>query len=73
MSRNLKLLMKKLIHDNTVAPREGRVSRNEKEVGDLLWFIVAPREGRVSRNVELLTVPTLYVSVAPREGRVSRN
>ena len=33
-----------------VAPREGRVSRNQEEVREASETAVAPREGRVSRN-----------------------
>ena len=56
-----------------VAPREGRVSRNNSLIGGIKkWSIVAPREGRVSRNQqEFTTANDEYV--APREGRVSRN
>ena len=55
-----------------VAPREGRVSRNDQvelHDGDLK---VAPREGRVSRNVDIGNSSNV-IRVAPREGRVSRN
>ena len=36
-----------------VAPREGRVSRNEELMPEGTDSIVAPREGRVSRNVTI--------------------
>ena len=55
-----------------VAPREGRVSRNQPLQAPLLLALVAPREGRVSRNVVNVLNVVLHV-VAPREGRVSRN
>ena len=55
-----------------VAPREGRVSRNDlSDTGDQ-QTIVAPREGRVSRNHGTIDYFTTK-EVAPREGRVSRN
>ena len=55
-----------------VAPREGRVSRNDlSDTGDQ-QTIVAPREGRVSRNMAESIGATIKL-VAPREGRVSRN
>ncbi len=37
----------------TVAPREGRVSRNNGQAIPPSHFTVAPREGRVSRNMFL--------------------
>ena len=56
-----------------VAPREGRVSRNEvRQKFDHSFSKVAPREGRVSRNLGDL-VSQGVDKVAPREGRVSRN
>ena len=57
----------------TVAPREGRVSRNGQgthRTGRLPN--VAPREGRVSRN-DRGRRRRNNAGVAPREGRVSRN
>ena len=36
-----------------VAPREGRVSRNDISEKELAEAQVAPREGRVSRNWEI--------------------
>ena len=55
-----------------VAPREGRVSRNEKLSDAADDASVAPREGRVSRNFQLCPCHMIHC-VAPREGRVSRN
>ena len=55
-----------------VAPREGRVSRNVKDIAKRPKILVAPREGRVSRNFLPLLQPPFF-NVAPREGRVSRN
>ena len=55
----------------TVAPREGRVSRNDKGARQLEQKLVAPREGRVSRN-DLASFYNISQDVAPREGRVSR-
>ena len=55
-----------------VAPREGRVSRNNFQRVITLFIGVAPREGRVSRN-ERYEKATFFIIVAPREGRVSRN
>ena len=56
-----------------VAPREGRVSRNNyaNRYADY-GCTVAPREGRVSRNY-LTDEEVEKLDVAPREGRVSRN
>ncbi len=55
-----------------VAPRKGRVSRNNLTVGYIHPESVAPRKGRVSRNDgEEKTAITM--KVAPRKGRVSRN
>ena len=56
----------------TVAPREGRVSRNFCNFKTVVINVVAPREGRVSRNSALLSC-LKGNNVAPREGRVSRN
>ena len=58
--------------DDSVAPREGRVSRNFDPKSCLHSYLVAPREGRVSRNC-MEPAPRAPGAVAPREGRVSRN
>ena len=58
--------------DNDVAPREGRVSRNDNDYQGPAAGRVAPREGRVSRNI-FASVVFQTPAVAPREGRVSRN
>ena len=34
-----------------VAPRKGRVSRNQRDIDDRGVMVVAPRKGRVSRNL----------------------
>ena len=57
---------------NSVAPREGRVSRNGDIIDGTGGDQVAPREGRVSRN-SFRQYPKRTPLVAPREGRVSRN
>ena len=63
--------MRRMVTRN-VAPREGRVSRNNFHNPTVSSLIVAPREGRVSRNNN--APPTFRGGiVAPREGRVSRN
>ena len=57
----------------SVAPREGRVSRNfDGWMAGGMECAVAPREGRVSRNIEAEGY-NCKIIVAPREGRVSRN
>ena len=50
----------------TVAPREGRVSRNDKGARQLEQKLVAPREGRVSRNNEGTSVLPYEPCRAPR-------
>ena len=55
-----------------VAPRMGRVSRNDVVCHGVLLFFVAPRMGRVSRNDGLVLLGDV-LCVAPRMGRVSRN
>ena len=57
---------------SSVAPREGRVSRNKPVIWSIWVTVVAPREGRVSRNARL-NAQREAEKVAPREGRVSRN
>ena len=49
MSRNISDLVP--MARPTVAPREGRVSRNYFREGSSTLGNVAPREGRVSRNI----------------------
>ena len=55
-----------------VAPRKGRVSRNDEWIRAADMMEVAPRKGRVSRN-DITLNPTPDTRVAPRKGRVSRN
>ena len=71
MSRNE--IMPQHVRFFSVAPREGRVSRNRGAVPGSLPVIVAPREGRVSRNRIIISLYSAAEFVAPREGRVSRN
>ena len=56
----------------TVAPRMGRVSRNEDKAAVWGEKFVAPRKRRVSRNNILEKIRAHY-GVAPRKRRVSRN
>ena len=70
MSRNFNFIGCKNVP--VVAPREGRVSRNDENGVINPQMTVAPREGRVSRNLMKRGV-SMPRKVAPREGRVSRN
>ena len=70
MSRNQDEIL--LVVAESVAPREGRVSRNINPNDQDAMNLVAPREGRVSRNSKP-NLGLLLADVAPREGRVSRN
>jgi len=50
----------------SVAPREGRVSRNTHFIHHHSHHDVAPREGRVSRNLREDIMGQVKVSRAPR-------
>ena len=65
MSRN-HLLMDR-ISNNSVTPRERRVSRNSEEVRDGQVKVVTPRERRVSRNIGRAPMVSMMGSHASRE------
>ena len=64
MSRNRGLDNGRVL--GAVAPREGRVSRNNADLSNADLSGVAPREGRVSRNPERAGVLSVLLRRAPR-------